>query len=78
MTNSINPNGPTYLVIQGIFDSLCAGILLYVGFTLLLADFHRDAETHCKGKPYEGLLRAGMFAGFWGGAGAMAYIGKYL
>jgi len=38
----LNTNGVTFLLVQGILDALCAGVLLYLGFGLLLADFHRD------------------------------------
>jgi zinc transporter 1/2/3 len=76
--SSVNPNGISYLLVEGIFDGLCAGLLFYVGFQLLLIDFPEELNAHCKGKPYQHWRRAGMFAALWMGAGFMAFIGKYL
>ncbi|KAK5574710.1 hypothetical protein RB653_009963 [Dictyostelium firmibasis] len=78
VASSLNVNGPTYLIIQGVFDSVCAGILLYIGFSLMIKDFPEDMEELCRGKKYEYFLRAGLFIGLWVGAAMMAFIGKYL
>lgn len=76
--SSMNLSGEVYTVVQGVFDAVCAGILLYIGFTLLLFDFRADLEIHCKGKKHEPFLRAAMFVAMWTGAAVMAFIGKYL
>lgn len=73
-----NLNGSTFLLVQGIFDSFCGGILLYIGYSLLLKDFPEDIELHCRGKKREHLRRYAMFVSLWIGAGVMAFIGKYL
>ncbi|KAN0052982.1 hypothetical protein ACTA71_012463 [Dictyostelium dimigraforme] len=78
VASSLNVNGATYLIVQGVFDSVCAGILLYIGFSLMIKDFPEDMEQLCKGKKFEYLLRAGLFIGLWLGAAMMAFIGKYL
>ncbi|KAM9971288.1 hypothetical protein ACTFIW_011265 [Dictyostelium discoideum] len=78
VASSLNVNGPTYLIVQGVFDSVCAGILLYIGFSLMIKDFPEDMEELCRGKKYEYFLRAGLFIGLWVGAAMMAFIGKYL
>ena len=82
--------GGTFLLLQGCFDGICAGILLHIGFCLLLRDFPRDVQRHCAagagaaGKAGEGkrafpaVRRAAMYAALWGGAGFMAVVGKYL
>ncbi|KAM9998003.1 hypothetical protein ACTFIY_007665 [Dictyostelium cf. discoideum] len=44
VVSSINVNGETFLFVQGIFDSVCSGILLYIGFNLLFKDFPEDME----------------------------------
>ena len=76
-TTSLNTNGVTFLLVQGTFDGVCSGILLYVGMQLLLIDFPRDIKTFCSGvDPRKHLF--GLFVGLWIGAGFMAYIGKYL
>lgn len=76
--NVANLNGSTFLLVQGTFDSFCGGILLYIGYSLLLKDFSEDMELHCQGKKREHLKRYGMFFALWIGAGVMAFIGKYL
>jgi len=75
--NSLNTNGETFLMIQGTFDGICAGILLYTGYSLLMMDFPRDIAFHCVGK-HKRLMQFFMFAFLWTGAGVMAFIGKYL
>jgi len=75
---SMNTNGETFLMVQGTFDGICGGILIYIGYSLILIDFPRDLLQHCHGKPHEKLKQAGMFIFLWLGAGIMAFIGKYL
>ena len=78
VTAGLNPNGATFLLVQGIFDSVCAGMLLYLAFSLLFHDFTLDMKRHCGGKKQEWVLQVGMFAAMWTGAGIMAFIGKYM
>ena len=75
---SLDPNGENFLFVQGTFDSVCAGFLLYIGFNLLLRDFPEDMGKYCFRKKYENLMIFGMFGALWLGAGLMAYIGQYL
>ena len=75
--SSLNVNGETYLLVQGIFDAVCGGILIYIGYSLLLIDFVRDMETVAV-RPHKRLKQAAMFAFLWLGAGLMAFIGKYV
>lgn len=75
--SSLNVNGETYLLVQGIFDAVCGGILIYIGYSLLLIDFVRDMETVCV-RPHKRPKQAAMFAFLWLGAGLMAFIGKYV
>jgi len=76
--SSLDANGETFLLVQGTFDGVCGGILLYIGYSLLLKDFPEDMERHCRGHPMEKYMRASMFIALWIGAGLMAFIGKYL
>eukprot|EP00026_Physarum_polycephalum_P008541 Phypoly_transcript_08629.p1 GENE.Phypoly_transcript_08629~~Phypoly_transcript_08629.p1 ORF type:complete len:358 (+),score=51.76 Phypoly_transcript_08629:402-1475(+) len=78
IVSSLNANGEAFLLIQGTFDGVCAGILVYIGYVLLLKDFPEDMEKHCKGHKHENVMRAAMFVALWAGAGLMAFIGKYL
>ena len=75
MRQSYVANGATANLIQGSFDAVSAGILLYVGFTQLLAyDFPMDYSQCGKNK----FKKAGLFLAMWSGAIVMAIIGKYL
>ncbi|KAG5493753.1 hypothetical protein JIQ42_02128 [Leishmania sp. Namibia] len=76
--NVINIKGSSYLLTQGILDSVCAGILLYIGFQLLLSDFYADVRStiHSVRSP-RGFLLA-MLVALWVGVSAMAFIGQYL
>jgi hypothetical protein len=78
VATSLNANSAGFLLVQGIFDALCAGILLYLGFSLLLHDFGEDMEIHCQGQPRELVRRLGMFTSMWLGAAIMAVLGLYL
>jgi zinc transporter 1/2/3 len=77
---SLNVNGETFLLVQGTFDGVCAGLLLFLGYSLLLRDFPEDVRRFTSGKDRATAAwrQAGMFAATWLGAGLMAFIGKYL
>ncbi|KAM9959456.1 hypothetical protein ACTFIR_000532 [Dictyostelium discoideum] len=78
VVSSINVNGETFLLVQGIFDAICSGILLYIGFNLLFKDFPEDMDKTCSGKKHQFILKIGLFFAIWLGAGLMSFIGKYL
>jgi zinc transporter 1/2/3 len=75
-TAALNVNGATFLIAQGTFDSICAGILLQIGFSMLIKDLPDDLAAQ-EGEGAH-LRRAALFAAVWVGACAMAYIGAYL
>ena len=81
-SGSVLTSGSTFLLVQGTFDGVCAGILLYIGFAMLLGDFPKDLARLCDGPtaPPKGAAtrRVLLFAALWGGGGLMAFIGKYL
>jgi solute carrier family 39 (zinc transporter), member 1/2/3 len=72
-----NENGQTFLMIQGVFDGICGGILLYTGFIMLILDFPRDVAKHCSGKNKRRMV-FGMFATLWICAMLMSLIGVWL
>ncbi|KAN0009587.1 hypothetical protein ACTFIU_006882 [Dictyostelium citrinum] len=78
VVSSINVNGETFLFVQGIFDAVCSGILLYIGFNLMFKDFPDDMNKSCAGKKHQFILKLGLFFAIWLGAGLMSFIGKYL
>jgi zinc transporter 1/2/3 len=78
-------NSGAYLVTQGVLDSIGAGIMLYLGFSMLLVDFPVDVAALCDHVPEAGAskhtaarLRASMFGALWAGIVGMAVLGKYL
>lgn len=74
----MNTNGSAYLLTQGILDSLCAGILLYLGFQLLVGDFYSDLHTHLRNLRFPRVFLAAMLLGLWAGLITMSLIGQYL
>lgn len=74
---TLNTNGQAFLLVQGVFDGICGGILLYTGFVFLLQDFTSDMEMCCHGK-HRRLMQAAMFTTLWVFAILMAMIGMFL
>lgn len=74
----VNTNGGSYLLTQGILDSVCAGILLYLGFQLLVSDFYSDLRQHSRKVRYPRVFLTAMLIGLWSGLIIMALIGQYL
>ena len=79
----LNPNGETFLMVQGTFDAICGGILIYIGLVLLLKDFPDDMQRFCRNSPKKywlmtgnNWMKLGMFFGLYLGAGLMSFIGK--
>lgn len=77
VTAAIQPSTYSFSMAQGILDSVCSGILLYVAFILMLQDFPRDWEQVCVGENV-GWKRVGLLSALWLGAGLMAFVGKFL
>jgi len=77
VSSTLNTNGELFLLVQGTFDGFCGGLLIFVGYSLLLVDFPRDMEKYCQGK-FKYYIMCAMFFFLWIGAGLMAFIGRYL
>ena len=82
-SGSVLTNGSTFLLVQGTFDGICAGLLLYIGFAMLLGDFNKDLARLCDNAPgvppkTASLRRATLYLSLWLGGGSMAFIGRYL
>jgi zinc transporter 1/2/3 len=70
---SYNPDSPTALIVQGVLDSISAGILLYAALVELIAsDFIYDPKFRKKSTTYQ----ASAFIFLLLGAGIMSLIGK--
>jgi len=69
-----NTNAVTTNLVQGSFDSISAGILLYVGYVQMLSvEFMKDVKAASTGA-----RKWALFWCMWLGAGVMALIGKWL
>lgn len=79
---SVNPNsmsGGGFVMMMGILDGFCGGILLYLAFNLLFIDFTGEMKAHCApGSPHATGKKVGMFVALWIGMGLMALVGKWL
>lgn len=78
---AINADNGAYLVAQGVADSICAGLLLYIGFQLLLVDFPVDRAALTalfEGRKERVISTVAVFLALWFGAGIMALLGLWL
>lgn len=76
---SMNTNDPAYLITTGVLDSICSGILLYVGFILLITDFADDImkiENQKNSSIPIALKKILMHVALWTGFAVMAAIGS--
>jgi zinc transporter 1/2/3 len=78
-------NSSTFLISQGVLDCIAAGIMLYIGFSMLLIDFPVDVAALCDHvaagadkQRTATIMRASMFGAVWVGMIGMALLGKYL
>ena len=75
ITSTYNQNSTTANLVEGSFDAISAGIILYVGFVQMLAiEFTKDYKAAASDYRKQIALWCGMYFG----AGIMAFIGKYL
>ena len=77
-SGGINTNGQTFSMVQGIFDAICAGILLHIGFNLTINEFPKDVARLKEDRKHSSLHCTLMYLALWGGGGIMAFFGKYL
>lgn len=72
MANVYDENSPKALIVQGIFDSASAGILVYMALVDLLAADFMNPRMHGNGK-----LQLGANASLLVGAGCMSLLAKW-
>ncbi|KAK9762448.1 hypothetical protein K7432_011801 [Basidiobolus ranarum] len=70
--SSYNPNGPTALIVNGVFDSISTGILLYMAFVELMSTDYQNNPTFMNSSVP---LKTACFLGLWCGGAVMAVIG---
>jgi len=75
ISHTYQPNSTSALITQGTFDSVSAGILLYVAFVQMMAVEFADDYRRC-GR--DGVKKISLYAAMYCGAGVMAVIGKWL
>jgi zinc transporter 1/2/3 len=74
ISNSYVPNSKTSLLVEGVFDSISCGILLYMSYCNLLAvEFNLSGEIRKESKKVKTLC----FIALWTGAAVMAIIGRF-
>ncbi|CBH17886.1 cation transporter, putative [Trypanosoma brucei gambiense DAL972] len=70
--------GSSYATMSAIVNAIGAGILLYIGFVLLLVDFPTDLRIYAGvGTPNRFVRRIAMFVALWVGFGVMALLSKW-
>ena len=72
ISNVYNENSPNALIVQGIFDSASAGILVYMALVDLLAADFMDPRMQSNGR-----LQLGANASLLFGAGCMSLLAKW-
>lgn len=72
ITNGYDENSPKALILEGIFDSASAGILIYMALVDLLAADFMDPRMHKNPK-----LQLGANASLLLGAGLMSLLAKW-
>lgn len=74
ISSSYSANSKSSLLVEGIFDSISTGILLYMGYVNLLAiEFNLNGEIRKQSKKIKSLC----FLALWAGAAVMAIIGRF-
>ncbi|KAF9911989.1 high-affinity Zn(2+) transporter zrt1 [Linnemannia zychae] len=74
ISSSYSANSKSSLLVEGIFDSISTGILLYMGYVNLLAiEFNLNGEIRKESKKVKSLC----FLALWAGAAVMGIIGRF-
>ncbi|KAF9343726.1 high-affinity Zn(2+) transporter zrt1 [Mortierella sp. AD094] len=74
ISKTYSSNSKSSLLVEGIFDSISTGIMLYMGYVNLLAiEFNMNGELRKESKKVKSMC----FFALWLGAGVMAVIGRW-
>ncbi|KAI1318552.1 high-affinity Zn(2+) transporter zrt1 [Mortierella claussenii] len=74
ISNSYNSMSAMAILMEGTFDAISAGILLYMGYVNLLAvEFNQNGEIRKENNSVKSMF----FLALWAGAAAMAVIGLF-
>ena len=79
-SSSLLLSSTEYIITQGVFDAVCAGILLHIGFSMLVIDLPKDISNIAAIRSGKSAMttNAALYAALWTGGGLMAFLGKYL
>ncbi|KAK9766905.1 hypothetical protein K7432_003656 [Basidiobolus ranarum] len=72
--SSYNENSPTALLVNGVFDAVSAGILIYMAFVNLIAVEFQNNPQFTK---QTNKMKVACYVALWAGAGVMALIGRW-
>ncbi len=75
MRESFNQNSTTTLLVEGIFDSISTGILIYVVLVELINPLMTQSAWLRSRRWW---VQAMAFVSFWGGVTVMAVIGSWV
>ncbi|KAF9363742.1 high-affinity Zn(2+) transporter zrt1 [Mortierella sp. NVP85] len=74
ISSSYQPTSALAVLMEGVFDAISSGILLYMGYVNLLAvEFNQNGEIRKEGS----LMKQLSFFALWAGAAVMAFLGRY-
>ncbi|KAG0327224.1 high-affinity Zn(2+) transporter zrt1 [Dissophora globulifera] len=74
ISNTYNPSSVLAILLEGVFDAISAGILLYMGYVNLLAvEFNLNGEIRKESFKVKSMC----FLALWAGAAIMAVIGRF-
>ncbi|KAF9116606.1 high-affinity Zn(2+) transporter zrt1 [Mortierella sp. AM989] len=74
ISNSYNPTSASSIMVEGIFDAISTGILLYMGYVNLLAvEFNMNGDIRKESSKVKTMC----FLSLWAGAAVMAVIGRF-
>jgi zinc transporter 1/2/3 len=72
ISSSYNDNSPTALAVQGVFDAISAGILLYMALVDLIAADFLSSRMRCNRQ-----LQVYSYLALFAGSGAMSLLGVW-
>lgn len=74
ISSSYQPTSALAILVEGVFDAVSSGILLYMGYVNLLAvEFNQNGEIRKEGS----VMKQLSFFALWTGAAVMAILGRF-
>ncbi|KAG0244953.1 Zinc/iron permease [Mortierella sp. GBAus27b] len=74
ISSTYQSTSATAILVEGVFDAVSSGILLYMGYVNLLAvEFNQNGEIRKEGS----VMKQLSFFALWSGAAVMAFLGRF-